>query len=439
MPRQQHQPRQHQRLSDTTCRSAKCPAGKRQVRIPDGDGLYLQVTEGGVKTWVVRVWFTDEGKQKEKVLTLGRYPALPLQDARDAARAAKKLQDEGIDPAQAKQQAKAAARQQAARSVTFREAATEFVAKWQNTWSESHAARQMGMLKNHLFPWLGERPIGEMEPPELLEAVERVEKNGAPEMAARVRSLAGQIFRYAVRKGWATRDIAADLKGALPPRVRGHFPAITDPVRFGELLRAIHAYKGSFVVQCALRLAPLVFQRPGQELRLATWEEIDFDTATWAIPAARMKRRKAGKEHGAPHIVPLSKQALAILRELRPVTEHTGYVFPGERKGRPISDNTLRTALINLGFGKEQAVHALRTSARTMLDERLHFPKWVIEEQLSHQRPDPLHGAYDRAQYVEQRIQMMQCWADYCYALRDGVEPKRAAEIALANTANGRH
>ncbi len=435
MPSQprQHQPRQHQRLSDTTCLSAKCSAGRRVERFPDGDGLYLQVMASGVKTWVVRVFLPND---KEKMLTLGRYPALGLSEARDAARAAKKLQGEGVDPAQAKQEAKAAARVQAARSVTFREAATEFVAQWQPTWSESHAARQMGMLKNHLFPFIGERPIGEMESPELLEAVLRVKENGAAEMAARVRSLAGQIWRYAVQKGWATRDIAADLRDALPPRVRGHFPAITDPARFGELLRAIKGYRGSFVVQCALRLAPLFFLRPGEELRLAEWKEFDLDAATWFVPAKRLKRRKEGKEHGKPHLVPLSHQAVDILRELRQVTGGTGYVFPGARKGRPISSNTLRTALITMGFGEEQAVHALRTSARTMLDERLHFPREVIEEQLTHIRPDPLHHAYDRAQYVEQRIQMMQCWSDYCSALADGVEPSRAAEIALANTAN---
>ena len=437
----QHQQRQHQRLSDTMCRSAKCPAGKRLVRLPDGDGLYLQVMSGekAVKTWVVRVWLTgNEGKQKEKMLTLGRYPAMSLQEARDRARAAKRQQAEGIDPAHAKQQAKAAARVQEARSATFREVATEFVAKWQATWSESHAARQMGMLKNHLFPFIGERPIAELEPPDLLEAIERVEKNGAPEMAARVRSFAGQIFRYAVGRGKATRDIAADLQDALAPRVRRHFGAITDPSAFGAFLRAIHGYQGSFVVQCALRLAPLLFLRPS-EMRLGRWEEIDLDGALWTIPAQRMKRRKAGKEHGDPHLVPLSRQALDILRELHPVTKNMGYVFPGERKGRPISDNTLRSALLTLGFSSDvQTVHGLRASARTMLKERLDFPAEWVEEQLAHTKPDPLKGAYDRTEYMDQRIPMMQVWSDYCSALADGVEPERAAEVALKGDRKGK-
>ena len=244
-------------------------------------------------------------------------------------------------------------------------------------------------------------------------------------------SLAGQIWRYAVGQRKATRDIAADLKNALPPRVRGHFGAITDPAAFGAFLRAIRGYRGSFVVQCALRLAPLLFQRPS-EVRLGRWEEIDLDAAMWTIPAQRMKRRKEGKEHGAPHLVPLSRQAVDILRELRPVTGNSGYVFPGERKGRPISDNTLRSALLTLGFASDvQTVHGLRASARTMLRERLGFPADVIEEQLSHKKHDPLNGAYDRAEYVEQRIPMMQAWSNYCDALADGIEPSRAAEIAI--------
>ena len=426
----------HQLLKDTHCRAAKCPQGKKHVRLPDGDGLYLQVLPSGSKSWVMRLWFPaphkGEGKQTEKILTLGRYPAMTLQEAREKAAQAKKLKGQGVDPAEAKQQAKATARQQAARSATFREVAEEFVAKWQPSWSESHAQRVMGALKNHLFPFIGKRLIAELEPSDLREAVLRVEKNGAPDMARRVRALAGQVFRYAVSTGRAERDIAADLRGALAPWQPGHFAAITDPVRFGEFLRATRGYRGSFVVQCALRLAPLVFQRPS-EMRCATWEEIDLDAAMWTIPAARMKRRKAGKEYGAPHPVPLSRQAVDILRELRPFADSAGHVFPGERKGRPISDNTIRTALLTMGFASnEQTVHGLRASARTMLKERLGFPPDFIEEQLAHTKPDPLKGAYDRAEYMEQRIPMMQVWADYCDALADGVEPERAAEIAKA-------
>lgn len=424
------------RLTDTQCRNAKCPQGKPHIRLPDGDGLYLKVQPSGTKTWEMRLWFPaphkGEGKQTEKTLTLGRYPAMTLQEAREKAAQAKKLKGQGVDPAEAKQQAKAAARQQAARSATFREVAEEFVAKWQPTWSESHTQRQMGALKNHLFPFIGERPIAELEPPDLLEAMLRVEKNGARDMAARVRALAGQVFRYAVSHGKAQRDISADLLGALAPRQPGHFAAITDPAPFGAFLRATRGYRGSFVVQCALRFAPLVFQRPG-EVRGATWQEIDLDAAMWTIPAARMKRRKAGKEYGAPHLVPLSRQAVSILRELRPFADSAGHVFPGERRGRPISDNTVRTAFHTMGFASDvQTFHGLRASARTMLRERLGFPPEVIEEQLAHTKPDPLKGAYDRAEYMEQRIPMMQVWADYCDALADGVEPERAAEIAKA-------
>ena len=396
----------HHLLSAVECRNAKCPQGKKHTRLSDGDGLYLKVVPSGTKTWEMRLWFPaphkGEGKQTEKTLTLGRFPAMTLQEAREA------------------------------RSTTFRDAAEEFVAKWQSSWSESHTQRQMGALGNHLFPFIGERPIAELEPPDLLEVVLRVEKNGAPDMARRVRQVAGQVFRYAVSHGKAQRDISADIRDALAPRQQRHYAAITDPARFGEFLRATRGYKGHFVVQCALRLAPLVFQRPS-ELRCATWAEIDLDAAMWAIPAARMKRRKYGKEHGKPHPVPLSRQAVNILRELRPLANSAGHIFPGERKGRPISDNTIRAAFLTLGFASdEQTFHGLRSSAQSMLMERLGFSFEVTDAQLAHSKRDPLKGAYDRTEYMEQRCAMMQVWADYCDALADGVEPERAAELAKA-------
>ena len=279
-------------------------------------------------------------------------------------------------------------------------------------------------------PATAQRLAGERAARELLATLRKVEERGAVETADRGLMLARQVWRYGVATGRVSRDITADLKGALQPYRGKHFAAITDPARLGELLRAIKGYKGGPIVRAALQLAPMLFQRPG-ELRAARWEEIDLQNAMWTIPAARMKRRKDGKEHGDPHLVPLPTQAVRILEILKPYTESTGLVFPGERqRDRPISENSVRVALISMGYTPDiQTWHGFRATARTMLAERLEFDPLLIEAQLAHAVKDANGRAYNRTTYLKQRRDMMQRWADYLDKLAAGadvIELKRA-------------
>ena len=246
-----------------------------------------------------------------------------------------------------------------------------------------------------------------------------VEERGALDVAHRVLSTAGQVWRYAVATARAPRDVSADIRGALKPHHGKHFAATTDPAKLGEILRAIDAYQGGPIVRAALKLAPMLFQRPG-ELRAAAWAEFDLDAALWTIPAARMKRRKEGKENGDSHLVPLPTQAVNILRQLHPLTERSTLVFHGERSHeRPISDNTLRAALLTLGYGPDvQSVHGFRATARTLLAEELNIDPLVIEAQLAHAVKDANGRAYNRTQYMKHRASMMQTWADYLDKLR---------------------
>ena len=265
---------------------------------------------------------------------------------------------------------------------TFQVVALEWYAKQAPQWSPAHADRSLRQFERHLFPWLGARRMQEIEPVELLATLRKVEERGAVETADRGLMLARQVWRYGVATGRVARDMTADLKGALSPYRGKHFAAITEPVKLGELLRAIMAYRGGPVVRAALQLAPLLFQRPG-ELRGAAWAEIDFEAALWTIPAARMKRGKDGKENGDPHLVPLPVQAVEILRNLHPLTGHGALIFPGEcNHDRPISENSVRTALITLGYTSElHTWHGFRATARTMLAERLDCDPLVIEVQ----------------------------------------------------------
>ena len=297
---------------------------------------------------------------------------------------------------------------------SFKVVALEWFDKQEPQWSPAHAVRARRQLERDLFPWLGERKMAEVTPPELLATLRKVEERGAVETADRGLMLARQIWRYAVATGRAERDISAELKGAMTPYRGKHFAAITEPERLGALLRAIKAYKGGPIVRAALQLAPMLFQRPG-ELRAAEWSEIDLERALWTIPSARMKRSKAGKENGDPHLVPLPRQAMQILRELHVYPGHGRMVFPGERSHeRPISENSVRTALITMGYTPEiQTWHGFRATARTMLAERLECDPLVIEAQLAHAVKDANGRAYNRTTYLKQRTDMMQRWADY--------------------------
>ncbi len=410
-------------LTDVQCKAASCPPDRPRVRFADSGGLYLEVTPNGSKRWFLKYRIGG----KEKRLALGGYPAVGVTAARRARDAAKVQKAEGVDPAQARKVKKLVAANPAGDS--FKVVALEWYEKQEPHWSEAHALRSKRQVERDLFPWLGERKMGELTPMELLATLRKVEARGAVETADRGLMLARQVWRYAVATGRAERDITGDLKGALTPYRGKHFAAITDPVKLGDLIRAIRAYKGGPIVRAALQLSPILFQRPG-ELRAAEWSEIDFDGALWTIPAARMKRSKDGKEHGDPHLVPLPTQAVEILRGLHGYTGHGRMVFPGERNhDRPISENSVRTALITLGYTPEiQTWHGFRATARTMLAEQLECDPLVIEAQLAHAVKDANGRAYNRTTYLKQRTEMMQRWADYLDKLAAGADviPLRA-------------
>jgi integrase len=411
-------------LTDAQCRNATCPADKKRVRLTDSGGLYLEISPGGSKRWFQKIY--RDGKETR--LALGSYPTVGLTAARRARDAAKLQKAEGTDPIQARKVGKLKGVNPA--GDTFKVVALEWFGKQEPHWSEGHAVRAKRQFERDLFPWLGERRLAEIEPVELLATIRKVEERGALETADRGLLLARQVWRYGVATGRVNRDITADLKGALSPYRGKHFAAITDPTRLGELLRAIKGYKGGPIVRAALQLSPMLFQRPG-ELRGATWTEIDLEAALWTIPAARMKRSKDGKENGQPHLVPLPTQAVRILEILKPYTQSTGLVFPGERqRDKPISENSVRTALISMGYTPDiQTWHGFRATARTMLAERLEYDPLVIEAQLAHAVRDANGRAYNRTTYLKQRQEMMQRWADYLDKLATGadvIELKRA-------------
>jgi integrase len=395
-------------LTDAQCRNATCPPEKKRERLTDSGGLYLEVSPAGSKRWFQKIYRDC----KETRLALGSYPKLSLTAARRARDAAKLQKSEGTDPIQARKVEKLKAVNPA--GDTFKVVALEWFDKQEPQWSEAHAVRAKRQFERDLFPWLGERRLAEIEPVQLLATLRKVEERGAVETADRGLMLCRQVWRYGVATGRVSRDITADLKGALSPYRGKHFAAITEPAKVGELMRAIKAYRGGPVVRAALQLAPILFQRPG-ELRGAAWAEMDLEAALWTIPAARMKRSKDGKENGQPHLVPLPTQAVNILKALKPYTESTGLVFPGERqRSKPISENSVRTALISMGYTAEiQTWHGFRATARTLLAEVLEFDPLVIEAQLAHSVRDANGRAYNRTTYLKQRTNMMQRWADY--------------------------
>lgn len=395
-------------LTDTAVKNAK-PSDK-PIRLHDERGLYLEISPAGGKWWRFKYRFDN----KEKRLSLGVYPDVSLKLARQRRDDARKLMADGVDPGENRKAVKAAKSERAANS--FEVVAREWFEKKSPSWAASNSEKVMQRLEKDAFPWLGNRPIAEITPPELLKALRRIEDRGAIETAHRVRNYCGQIFRYAIATGRAERDASLDLKGALTTPVKQHRAAITDPGETGQLLRAIDDYKGYFVTKCALRLAPLLFVRPG-ELRKAEWVEIDLDKAEWNIPAERMKMRD-------PHLVPLSTQAVGILRELHALTGEGKYVFPGARtNGRPMSDNAVLAALRRMGFAKdEMSSHGFRAMARTILDEELHVRIDFIEHQLAHAVKDPNGRAYNRTAHLVERRKMMQQWADYLDKLKFGAD-----------------
>ena len=423
-------------LTDAHLRGIKAQDPRK--RLTDGGGLYLLLfVKGGSHAW--RFDYTHEGKRK--TLSLGTYPDTGLSLARRKADEARRLLAEGINPSTARKEARTAIVQalEGERRAdaglpalgSFEEVARSWFDVQRSDWAATYANKVIRRLELYAFPYIGRRPVGEITPPELLAVLRRLEARGVVETAHRVRDTCSQVFRFAVAEGRVTSDPARDLAGALRTHQTKHIPAITEPARFGELLRAIDGCRGIPATREGLKLAALLFLRPGAELRAAEWSEFDLDAALWSVPASRMKRRKHAKENGPPHLVPLPRQAVEILRELRRLTGHQRFVFQGVRdRSKTISENTLNAALSALGFGPdEMRMHGFRAAARTMLAERLNFDDKVIEAQLAHAVPDALGRAYNRTQFVEQRRAMLQTWADYLDKLRTGAQviPIRAA------------
>ena len=388
-------------LSDAQIKNAK--PQEKDYKLMDGFGLFLLITPTNGKLWRFDYRFDN----KRKMLALGAYPSVTLAESRQRREDAKKLLANGIDPGAMKKTLKSTGKELAAN--TFEVIARQWHLKFSaaGKWSPTHAADIMHRLEKDIFPPLGSRPISEIKPKELLTVLERIASRGALDSAHRLRHHCGMIFRYAIVHEYAERDIAADLRGALPPVKGGHHAAATTPKDLAPILRSIDDFNGSFIVKSALQLLPLVFCRPG-ELRAAEWSEINFDDCIWEIPAERMKMKQ-------PHIVPLSRQAIAILKELQPLTGYGRYLFPCHRSPlRCMSNNALNAGLRRLGFTKEEATaHGFRASARTILDEVLKVRPDFIEHQLSHSVRDALGTAYNRTSHLDERKKMMQTWADY--------------------------
>lgn len=414
---------------DVTLRNIK--PGDPRKRLNDGAGLYLLLfVKGGAHGW--RLDYTVNGRRK--TLSLGTYPDTGLALARRKAEEARRLVSEGIDPSDTRKAAKAdhqRQRQEVKRADaglppldSFEAVARTWHATRCDNWAPSYSTKIIRRLETLVFPHIGRRPVGEITPPELLAILRPIEARGTVETAHRVRETCSQVFRFALAEGRITSDPARDLAGALRSHKTRHIAALTDPVRFGELLRAIRAYRGTPTVRAALELAALVFVRPGAELRMAQWDEFDLDGGLWRVAPARMKRGKDGKTNGPAHLVPLSRQAVAVLRELHPHTGDGPLLFRGERnRTKPISENTLNAALDTMGFTSDQMrAHGFRAVARTLLVERLDVAEAVVEAQLAHSVKDALGRAYNRTEFMAQRRTMMQTWADYLDRLRKGAD-----------------
>jgi integrase len=379
-------------------------------RHSDGEGMYLLVTDAGQKYWRFDYRFLG----KYKTLALGVYPDTTLAMARSKRTEARSLLASDQDPSVAKRKAKAAAKQKLEntfQSVTL---------KWLETTASQRKANTDAKLKSWInrdvLPQLGNLPISEIKTTDILVALRKMEARGVFDSLLRVKQIISRILKFAVREGLIERDPTYELQGpdTFKSKPTKHHAAITEPIAFGGLLRAINGYEGHFVVKAALKLAPMVFVRPG-ELRAMEWKEIDFEKATWSIPGHRMKMSN-------DHIVPLSTQAVALLAQLHLITGDRQLVFPSIKgEGRPISENTLNAALNTIGYdGSMHRAHGFRASARTMLDEQLGYPAHLIEHQLAHAVKDANGRSYNRTSHLPERQAMMQCWADYLDKLITG-------------------
>ena len=396
-------------LTDTAIRTAK-PAEK-PVKMADGGGLYLLLNTNGSKWWRLDYRFAG----KRKTLSMGVYPHVGLKDARERRDAARKLLSNDIDPGENRKAQKAASLERSANS--FEVIAREWFERRRSTWSASHADKIIRRLENDVFPWLGGRAIAEITAPEVLTVLRRIEGRGTLDTAHRTGGNISQVMRYAIATGRAERDPVPDLRGALPPARGGNFASITEPAKVGELLRAIETFTGTFVVKCALEIAPRVFVRPG-ELRKAEWEGFDLEKAEWSYFVTKTK---------IWHLVPLASQVVAILRDLHALTGHGRYVYPGRDPQKTMSNATVNAALRRMGYDTKTEItgHGFRAMARTILHEELHVKPEVIEHQLAHQVPDANGTAYNRTKFLKERKAMMQLWADYLDKLKAGADVVR--------------
>ncbi len=401
-------------LTDTAIRAAK--PGEKTVKLSDEKGLYLELAPSGGKWWRLKYRFGG----KEKRISLGVYPDVGLKLARERRDEARRLLADGIDPGEHRKANKNARADSAANS--FESVAREWFTKLLPTWTPDHADKIIKRLERDVFPWIGGKPIADLNAPAVLTTIRRIEARGRLETAHRALQNCGQVFRYAVATGRAERDPTGDLRGALPPTREKHMAAITEPAEVGALLRAIDAFRGTLIVQSALKLSALVFVRPG-ELRQAEWSEIDLDKGEWNIPASRMKGWTR-KGITTPHLVPLAPQAVAILRELQPLTGRGVHVFAGRDPQKPMSNAAVNAALRRMGYDTktEMTGHGFRAMARTILHEELSVDRDVIEHQLAHAVPDALGTAYNRTKFIKERRAMMQRWADYLDKLKAGAD-----------------
>lgn len=379
----------------------------------DGGGLFILVTPTGGKLWRFKYRFDN----KHKLLALGSYPEITLQAAREKREEARRNLANGLDPGEVKKAQKKAEDKE---GDTFKIVATEWYGKFKSAWTEKYAIKVIQCFENNVFPFVGKKPISQIAPTDILKVLRFAEERGVLDTAHRIRGLCGQVFCYAVATGRALRDVTQDLKGALPQVQATHFAAITEPAEVGAFMRAVYSYKGSFIVQCALKLSPLFFVRP-IELRTGEWKEMSFKNALWTIPKEKMKMRKISDND---HIVPLCTQAIEILKQLYRLTGSGRYIFPSAvGSDRPMSENAILTAIRRMGYEKnEMTGHGVRAMARTILDEVLHVRVDYIEHQLAHAVRDPNGRAYNRTAHLAERRKMMQQWADYLDELRKSGE-----------------
>ncbi len=413
-------------LSDTTLKGIK--KNDPRKRLNDGEGLYLLLfVKGGAHGW--RFDYTFEATRK--TISLGTYPDTSLALARNQRDTARQQVAGGIDPSEARKaervrhvaQKAAKTRMEAGEPEpdSFRAVFRDWLATRRSGWSEKYASKVEAGITRDVLPWLGDSPIDKIDERDLLECVRRVQDRGAVDSAHSTLQNCGQVFRFAIASGIAKRNPAQGMSGALKSIVVKHMAALIDPAKFGDLMQSVDDYTGSPLTKTALQLAALTFQRP-INIRSIEWSELDLKGAKWVIPSAKMKRKVADKINGKPHLVPLSPQAVALLREIQPLTGKGRYVFPSLLTGeRCMSDNTMNTALRRLGFSKEEATaHGFRASARTILVDHCAVDPEVIEAQLAHGKSGPLGGAYDRTEYVAKRRAAMCLWADVIDHLRKG-------------------